>query len=387
MAVREATNRGDGSNRTMQNLKSGRLRWVSLGFRRGLGSSLSTLHSPLATRSAFTLVELLVVITIIGILIALLLPAVQSARESARRVQCANNLKQLSLGMVSFETANKHFASGGWGWLWVGDPDRGFNSQNQPGGWIYQTLSFIEQRNLFSLGAGLTATQKANALAQVVQTPLAVHSCPTRRQIVLLPWSGANPSGPAFYGSAATPFRAVSDYAACCGDFAYNYEQDGPTSLSEGDQWTASDPTWTKYSRFGNPLTNYTGISYMRSQVTMANVTDGASNTYLVGEKYMNPDANYSGGYWGDDQTMCMGFDDDTYRTTCYQPASNITSTPQQDTPGNAPTSNFGSAHTGGCNMAFCDGSIHVISYGIDPETNRRLGNRNDGLPIDPTKF
>src|SRR5579863_4475370 len=102
-------------------------------------------------RRGFTLVELLVVITIIGILIALLLPAVQAARESARRIQCENNLKQLSLGMLDFESENKRFPSGGWGYCWVGDPDRGLSPPNQPGGWQFQILPYIEQKNLFSL--------------------------------------------------------------------------------------------------------------------------------------------------------------------------------------------------------------------------------------------
>ena len=87
-------------------------------------------------RSGFTLVELLVVITIIGILIALLLPAVQAAREAARRAKCSNNLKQLSLGCLTHEQANGFLPSGGWGYCWVGDANCGFD-KNQPGGWVY----------------------------------------------------------------------------------------------------------------------------------------------------------------------------------------------------------------------------------------------------------
>ena len=84
--------------------------------------------------SGFTLVELLVVITIIGILIALLLPAVQAAREAARRAQCTNNLKQLALGMLGHEQQYRFFPSDGWSWEWTGDPDRGVG-RSQPGNW------------------------------------------------------------------------------------------------------------------------------------------------------------------------------------------------------------------------------------------------------------
>ncbi len=108
---------------------------------------------------AFTLVELLVVITIIGILISLLLPAVQSAREAARRLQCSNNLKQFGLAALNHEEANGFLPSSGWGWTWVGDPDRGFGAR-QPGGWIYNLLPYLEQETLHSLGAGKSASEK-----------------------------------------------------------------------------------------------------------------------------------------------------------------------------------------------------------------------------------
>ena len=97
--------------------------------------------------------ELLVVITIIGILIALLLPAVQAAREAARQAQCKNNLKQLALGCLSHENLNKWFPTGGWGYQWTGDADRG-TDWRQPGGWIYNIMPFVELQSLHDMGAG-----------------------------------------------------------------------------------------------------------------------------------------------------------------------------------------------------------------------------------------
>ena len=104
-------------------------------------------------QKGFTLVELLVVITIIGILIALLLPAVQAAREAAQIAQCQNNVKQFALGCLAHESVTKRFPTGGWGFAWSGDPDRG-NDWRQPGGWVYNVLPYIEQQPLHKLRTG-----------------------------------------------------------------------------------------------------------------------------------------------------------------------------------------------------------------------------------------
>src|SRR5215471_9691890 len=116
---------------------------------------VSLMKSSPRNRLAFTLIELLVVIAIIAILIALLVPAVQKVREAATRTQCQNNLKQIGLALHNNADINKAFPSGGWGWNWVGVPDRGTGPE-QPGGWLYNILPFIEGGNLRKLGQGKT---------------------------------------------------------------------------------------------------------------------------------------------------------------------------------------------------------------------------------------
>jgi prepilin-type N-terminal cleavage/methylation domain-containing protein/prepilin-type processing-associated H-X9-DG protein len=338
-------------------------------------------------KSAFTLVELLVVITIIAILIALLLPAVQMAREAARRLQCGNNLKQLGLAMLQHEEKNKFFPSNGWGWYWIGDPDRGFGKE-QPGSWLFACLPYMEQLPLFQSGSDgqpdvQTAAQTAGA-ARVEQTPLAAMNCPTRRSCIafgMVPWGG---SGPLFkaYNADQTNVLARGDYCVNAGDQFYGWTIYGPTDLAQGAQWT-KDRSWPDNK--GN-----TGISYIRSEVATSWVADGLSNTYMVGEKYLNPDSYLDGSDWGDNESMYAADDNDTARTTYCPvplPANYVPDhVPMQDTPGSMNIYAFGSAHPGSCNICFCDGSVRQIGYTIDPETNRCLGNREDGKAIDAAK-
>ncbi len=141
-------------------------------------------------RVAFTLVELLTVAVIISIMVGLLLPAVQAAREAARRGACADHIKQLAMAALQHESAQKFLPTGGWYITWLGNPDCGFGT-GQPGGWIYNILPYLDQQNLHDLGAsgGGMTIQAANA--QRLATPLSCLNCPTRRPAALYPVTAA----------------------------------------------------------------------------------------------------------------------------------------------------------------------------------------------------
>jgi prepilin-type N-terminal cleavage/methylation domain-containing protein/prepilin-type processing-associated H-X9-DG protein len=338
----------------------------------------------------FTLVELLVVITIIGILIALLLPAVQMAREAARKAQCSNSLKQLTLAALQHEEVNKFYPSGGWGYWWVGDPDRGPGKQ-QPGGWLYSILPYLEQMPLYRLGSdgnaqSISAAQKAGALI-CVQTPLAAMNCPTRRTAVTYPiaaaWYGGGSTAGYWFNVNGVTMCARGDYATCVGDNDNGQWGAGPGDLASSAGFLAS-------TDITNLQRTMTGVCYLASQVSVAMVTDGTSNTYMIGERYLDPDCYYNGMDGADNESMYVGYDNDTNRSTyCPVPLkpNDYVATPMQDTPGSSDGLRFGSAHAGSCNMSFCDGSVQTISYTIDPEAHRRLGNRQDELPVNPKEL
>ena len=339
-------------------------------------------------KSGFTLVELLVVITIIAILIALLLPAVQAAREAARRMRCSNNLKQLALGALDHESANKFLPTGGWGPCWAGDSERGFGGR-QPGGWIYSILPYIDQQPMYELGRGATATSNptlAECVLQCVGTPLASLICPTRRLPVVYPHE--SPGGQLYHtrlGDLAWPALAgKSDYAASGGTTADGGGwNSGPSSYADADSWTPKD--WSGVTgKSVNHVTD-TGVVATHSAVTMADITDGSSNTYLFGEKYMNPDHYTDGGVGYDDQSWDIGEDWDIVRWTGVTgDYTNPSYMPVQDTPGCDYGMSFGSAHSGGFNMAFCDGSVQFMNYAIAVKTHYCLGCRNDNQLVDP---
>ena len=330
---------------------------------------LSIIQHPTFSR-AFTLVELLVVITIIGILIALLLPAVQAAREAARRMQCTNNLKQMALGCHNHESTHGFLPSGGWGYAWVGDPDRGFG-KSQPGSWSYSVLPFLELQALYDIGKGLSFFAKKTAFVQRETVPIAMFSCPSRRGPATIPY---------ILGGAATFINMNRPSQLSHGDYAINggdYDPGGGTCEAGTGPSGHHSVFIDNYAWWD--MREVSGVSFQRSEITMAEIRDGTSNTYLVGEKYMNTDFYLTGQDPGDNEGMFDGFANNNTRF-CHL-------TPMQDTPGVMNWCVFGSAHAGGFNMAMCDGSVTTIGYSIDSVVHAHLGNRDDGKPIPGGSF
>jgi prepilin-type N-terminal cleavage/methylation domain-containing protein len=335
-------------------------------------------------KGAFTLVELLVVIAIIGVLVALLLPAVQAAREAARRSQCKNNLKQLALASLNHHDAQKFLPSGGWGWEYVGDKDRGFG-HNQPGGWVYSLLPYIELSNGYALPADgdpitVSRGQKTGA-SQLVQQPISTINCPSRRPAVVYPCPlGAQAPKNSIY----TENGGKLDYAISCGDQKHNSCRSGPPSVADYPTYTdwcildrigsTINKTSPNYANIVSPLTGaieYNGVSFERSEVSLKQVSDGTSNTYLIGEKYLNSAQYETGTDEADNETWCSGFNNDNFRTA-YD-------VPQQDRSDFSSALIFGSAHASGCLMAKCDGSVDLVSYDVDINVHRAGANRADG--------
>jgi type II secretory pathway pseudopilin PulG len=336
----------------------------------------------------------LVVIAIIGILVALLLPAIQAAREAARRSQCQNNLKQLAIAFLNHESTHKHFPSSGWGWRWSGEPDAGYD-ENQPGGWAYNVLSFIEEQNIRDAGRGITnpATKQA-AMAAAVSTPIPAFNCPTRRAAIAFPFvhSTGNLANNLTGITSGNSVVARTDYQVNSGNSNFG-DSSGPNTVAEAETFDWRNHLPGLYMR-------QTGVSYERSKIKLSQLTDGASHTAVVGEKYRVPDHYLTGLASNDDQSLYAGHDQDNNGYTYLQPRVNANPPrpfidhiqfafgPEQDRPGwtGGQPFRFGSAHTSGLFMAFADASVRSVSYDVAPKVFALMGGRDDDTPGDSSE-
>lgn len=290
------------------------------------------------TRAGMTLIELLVVIAILGVMMGLLLPAVQRVREAGNRVRCINNLKQIGLAFQMHHDRLGYFPTAGGDWgsppTYVrGAPAVGLQ---QGAGWGFQILPGLEADNVWK-GGGATTDPARQRL--VVGTVVPVFFCPSRRAPMTVTYNDS------YISQSATDLvtHALCDYAA------NNLEDD--TGV-------------VRANAFGPPL-------------RIADITDGTTTTLLVGEKRMN--LHYLGKVprFDDNEGYTAGNDWDTMRNANDPPARDSNAATKE-----AGFSGFGSSHLGGLNVVFADGSVRHIAFTIDPAIFARLGTRADGVPV-----
>ena len=296
-------------------------------------------------------------------------------------MQCANNLKQFSLGVLQHVNSQQQYPTGGWGWWWVGDPDRGIGKR-QTGGWIYNVLPYIEENKIYLLPQdgdqyNLTDRQKAGANA-MTKTILPIANCPSRRPCTLFPKPSGS-TGVAYNAADNDPDGNVSargDYAINCGDQCFDEYFPGPETLAQGN----APSFWVNiHKQYNIDISKCSGISFERSEIIPDQVRDGTSCTIMLGEKYLNPDYYTSGLKFYDNESVYTGFNNDNFRSA-FSP-------PTRDCQGLTDPLLFGSAHAYNCNFVFCDGSIRQIGYSVDPTVFACLGNRADGHNVDESAY
>jgi prepilin-type N-terminal cleavage/methylation domain-containing protein/prepilin-type processing-associated H-X9-DG protein len=311
----------------------------------------------LRSRSGFTLVEVLVVITIIGILIALLLPAVQQARESARRTSCRNHLKNIGLALHNYHGTHRRFPFGFdpretlWSAMIL--PQLEWSS-------LYDTLVFQES------GPGNWDSGGANEAAACTLIP--VYRCPS---MAVPEHVDDDPAGSLMEG------RVPVSYRACSGSNGWS---DTASTIP------ANAPTGSV--SLDSQLLN--GIFYGASSIRMADISDGLSNTVAVGESYTDPHFIKDGqamDYWqlGAPQTGTWipgGTGGTEFSEGIGSTGPPINSRLNQAVSGAVMEVSFGSYHAGGAMFGLADGSVRFISDTIDLSTYRALGTRHDGEPI-----
>jgi prepilin-type N-terminal cleavage/methylation domain-containing protein len=327
--------------------------------------------------AAFTLVELLVVIAIIAMLLALLVPGVQMAREAARRGQCGNNLKQLAVATEAHKSLIGHFPTGGWDGNWL--PQAGGGSDwRQPGGWCYVLLPYMEAQAIYD---------SVNTTA-----PVPVFACPSRRGSSVGPGSNVMTDYAGNRGTYATGTATPSPGSTCvpaavtsvgtrCTDFGA-IGGTVPSTLPTTDAgWEAIKLTLSNVSQTlnasqpvlaGNGSVPTGGVIFAGSALPLVAVRDGASNTYLCAEKYVPRTAYATGGVSGFSLCAYVGDSPDTLRGGHRPPESD-------PTPAAAGMDGaFGGPHPGVFMAAMCDGSVRGFAFEIDPTVHFLLACRAD---------
>jgi prepilin-type processing-associated H-X9-DG protein len=239
-------------------------------------------------------------------------------------------------------------------------------------------------------------TAQLDAARQLITNPLTLIGCPSRRagsnQVFPKPVDGsfyAHNASQASGRASGAPLAGRSDYAINCGDQVRNEINpsdggSGPPSLPAAATYNWCVRGSTGATRSANCSPPITGISFQRSAVAVRHVTDGASKTYLIGEKFLNPLRYETGDDSGDNETWCTGYNNDNFRSSYMPPAQDtvvdvFAPIYPGDTAQHSGREIFGSAHVAGLNMSFCDGHVDVIDYAIDPYVHRANGNRKDG--------
>lgn len=360
-----------------------------------------TIPRPLPTREGrfrggFTLVEVLIVIAIIGLLVQLMLPAIQASRERARKLSCQNHLKQLAVAAHSHLESHGYFPSGGWSGAYLADPHRGYG-RNQPGSWLFGLLDYLEEPALRSAeGDRLEYFPMGDGLVSLYLSAPEIFYCPSRRSAQPYPFKrtgNAHWTLKVGQGVLLLPAVTKSDYAVNSGDALYSAAEqfsDEPQMWvpANYDDLKTKPQQWTNTSDSSTPYFQ-NGVSYYRSEVRARQIVDGLSKTYLCGEKFLSTqlyeDVNVTEdpAMMGDNQSAWCGYEWDNHRVA-WNPKSRWAQDvyqPQQDNPALtfAGCFAFGSPHPSSLNMAFCDGSVRDVAYDIDMQVHRQQANRLDG--------